>query len=222
MNRERIRGIGAGVQGRCSGVEAARSEQVDVHPPLPTLASLDKELGGAHMEAAPELNYQPHRRPWRYVWLLVPTAISAAVTMAVIWPNNALQLWSSAQLLIEQATGRSTSGSPGPLVALGTLKDEISELRYGQQKIIAEITALRSAQQELQLSSVKATYWYSEPNALLHQQVASRSKAPAVRNQSSTQPRSAPLEANAEPRNGTVPLPLARSQTNAPDAVPIR
>jgi hypothetical protein len=185
------------------------------------LASLDKELGGAHMEAASELNCQPDRRRWRYVWLLVPTAISA-VTLAVIWPNNALQLWSSAQLLIEQTTSRSTSGSPGPLVALGTLNDEISELRYAQQKIIAEITALRSAQQELQLSSVKATYWYSEPNALLHQQVASRSKAPAVRNQSSTQPRSAPLEANAEPRNGTVPLPLARSQTTAPDAVPIR
>jgi hypothetical protein len=197
-----------------------RSEQVDVRPPLPTLASLDKELGGAHIEAAPELNCQPDRRRWHYVW--IPTAISA-VTLAVIWPNNALQLWSSAQLLIEQTTGRTTSGSPGPLVALGALKDEISELRYGQQKIIAEITALRSAQQELQLSSVKATYWYSEPNVLLHQQVASKPKAAAVRNnKSSTQPRSAPLEANAEPRNGTVPLPLARSQTTAPDAVPIR
>jgi hypothetical protein len=191
-----------------------------VRPPLPTLASLDKELGGAHMEAAPELNCQPDRRRWHYVWLLVPTAISA-VTLAVIWPNHALQLWSSAQLLIEQATSRSTSGSPGPLLALGTLKDEISELRYGQQKIIAEITALRSAQQELQFSSVKATYWYSEPNALLPQQVASKPKVAAVRNQSSTQQRSAPQEANAEPRNGTVPLPLARSQTTA-DGVPIR
>jgi hypothetical protein len=194
-----------------------RSEQADVRPPLPTLASLDKVLGGAHMEAAPELNCQPDRRRRRYVWLLVPTAISA-VTLAVIWPNNTLQLWPSARLLIEQATSRSTSASPGPLVALGTLKDEISELRYGQQKVIAEITALRSAQQELQLSSVKATYWYSEPNALLHQQVASKPKAAAVRNNKS----SAPLEANAEPRIGTVHLPLARSQTTAPDAVPIR
>ena len=107
----------------------------------------------------------------------------------------------------------------GALVALGALKDEISELRYGQQKIIAE---LRSAQQELQLSSVKTTYWYSELNALLHQQVASKPTAAAVRNNKpSAQPR--PLqEVNAEPRNGTVPLPLARSQTTAPDAVPIR
>jgi hypothetical protein len=172
------------------------------------------------MEAAPELDYQLDRRRWGYVWLLILTAV-CAVTLAVIWPNNALQLWSSAQSLISFSAQQTTS-SPGPLVALGTLKDEISELRYGQQKIIAEIAALRSAQQELQLSSVKATYWYSEPNALLHHQVASRSKAPAVRNQSSTQPRSAPLEANAEPRNGTVPLPLARSRTTAPDAVPIR
>ena len=198
-----------------------RSQQV-VRPPLPTSASLDEEFGGAHMEAASELSHRPDRRRWRYVWLLIPTAISA-VTLAVIWPNNAVQLWSSARLLIEQTKSGSTSGSPGPLIALGALKDEISELRYGQQKISAELTALRLAQQELQLSSVKTTYWYSEPNALLHQQVASKPKAAAVRNnKSSTQPRSTPLEANAEPRNGTVPLPLARSQTTAPDAVPIR
>ena len=197
-----------------------RSQQV-VRPPLPTSASLDEEFGGAHMEAASELSLRPDRRRWRYVWLLIPTAISAA-TFAVIWPNNALQLWSSARLLIEQTTSGSTSGSPGPLITFGALKDEISELRYGQQKISAELTALRSAQQELQLSSVKAMYWYSEPNALLHQ-VASGPKAAAVRNnKSSAQLRPAVQEANAEPRNGTVPLPLARSQTTAPDAVPIR
>ena len=198
-----------------------RSQQV-VRPPLPTSASLDEEFGGAHMEAASELSLRPDRRRSRYVWLLIPTAISA-VTFAVIWPNNALQLWSSARLLIEQTTSGSTSGSPGPLIALGALKDEISELRYGQQKISAELTALRLARQELQLSSVKTTYWYSEPNALLHQQVASKPTAAAVRNnKSSTQPRLTPQETNAEPRNGTVPLPLARSQTAAPDAVPIR
>ena len=191
-----------------------RSQQV-VRPPLPTSASLDEEFGGAHMEAASELSHRPDRRRWRYVWLLIPTAISA-VTFAVIWPNNALQLWSSAK-------SGSTSVSPGPLIALGALKDEISELRYGQQKISAELTALRLAQQELQLSSVKTTYWYSEPNALLHQQVASKPTAAAVRNNKpSAQPRPALQEANAEPRNGTVPLPLARSQTTAPDAVPIR
>ena len=199
-----------------------RSGQV-VRPPLPTLASLDEEFDGAHMEAAPELNYQPDRRRWRYVWLLIPIS---AVTLAVIWPNNALQLWSSAQSLIsssvEQTANGGTSGSPGPLIALGGLKDEISELRYQQQKISAEITALRSAQQELKLSSVKAMYWYSEPNALLHQQVASEPKTAAVHNnKSSVQPRPAPQGANAQPRNGTVPLPLVRFQT-APDAVPIK
>jgi hypothetical protein len=125
-------------------------------------------------------------------------------------------------LLIEQTTSASTSGSPGPLRALSALKDEISELRYQQQKITAEITALRSAQQELQLSSVKAMYWFSEPNALLHQQVALEPKTAAVHNnKSSVQPRPAPQEANAQPRNGTMPLPLARFQT-APDAVPIK
>jgi hypothetical protein len=197
-----------------------RSQQV-VRPPLPTSASLDEEFGGAHMEAASELSLRPDRRRWGYVWLLIPTAV-CAVTLAVIWPNNALQLWSSAQSLISFLAQQTTS-SPRPLIAVGALKDEISELRYQQQKISAELTALRSAQQELQLSSVKATYWYSEPEALLHQQVASKPKAAAVsNNKSSTQPRSAPLEANAEPRNGTVPLPLARSQTTAPDAVPIR
>ena len=199
-----------------------RSEQVDVRPPIPTLASsVDDELGGAYMEAAPELDYQLGRRRWGYVWSLIPTAV-CAITLAVIWPNNALQLWSSAQSLISFSAQQTTS-SPRPLTAVSALKDEISELRYQQQKISAELTALRSAQQELQLSSVKATYWYSEPNALLHQQIASKPKAAAVsNNKSSTQPRSAPLEANAEPRNGTVPLPLARSQTTAPDAVPIR
>jgi len=207
------------------GVEAVRSGRVDVRPPFPTLGSLDEEFGEGHIEAAPELNYQPDRRRWRYVWLLIPIAASA-VTLAVIWPNYALRLWASAQSLIgssvEQNTSGSTEGSLGLLTALRTLKDEISELRYGQQKISAEITALRSAQQELQLSSVKAIYWYSEPNALLHQQVASKPTAAAVRNNKpSAQPR--PLqEVNAEPRNGTVPLPLARSQTTAPDAVPIR
>jgi hypothetical protein len=184
-------------------------------------SSVDDELGDADMEAAPELDYQLDRRRWGYVWLLIPTAV-CAVTLAVIWPNNALQLWSSAQSLISFSAQQTTS-SPRPLIAVDALKDEISELRYQQQKISAELTALRSAQQELQLSSVKATYWYSEPNALLHQQVASKPKAAALSNtKSSTQPRAAPLEANAEPRNGTVPLPLARSQTTAPNAVPIR
>jgi hypothetical protein len=128
-----------------------RSEQVELRPPLPTLASLDQEFDGAHMEAAPKLDCPPGRRRRRYVWLLLPTTV-LTVTSAAIWPNKPLQLWSSAQSLIsssaEQTTSRSSSGSPKHLIELGALKDEISELRYGQQKISTEITALRSAQQE--------------------------------------------------------------------------
>ena len=202
-----------------------RSEQVEVRPPLPTVASLDEELGGPHLEAGPELNYQADRRRWRYVWLLIPTVISA-VTLAVIWPNNALQLWTSAQSVIsssaEQTTSRSGSGSPEPLIELAALKNEISELRYGQQKIGAEITALRSAQQELQLSSVKAISWYSGPNTLLYQPASSKPIVNAARNTPTTRPRAATQEANAEPRDRTVPLPLARPQTTASDDVPIK
>jgi len=196
-----------------------------VRPPFPTLGSLDEEFGEGHIEAAPELNYQPDRRRWRYVWLLIPIAASA-VTLAVIWPNYALRLWASAQSLIgssvEQNTSGSTEGSLGPLTALRTLKDEISELRYGQQKISAEITALRSAQQELQLSSVKAIYWYSEPNALLHQQVASKPTAAAVcNNKSTTQPRPALQKANAESRNKTT-LAIGAVSDHCTGCVPIR
>jgi len=75
-----------------SGGEVVRSS-----PPLPTLASLDEEFGDTPMEAAPELAYQPGRRRRRYILLLLSTAVVAA-TSAVIWPNNALQLWSSARL----------------------------------------------------------------------------------------------------------------------------
>jgi len=203
-----------------SGGEVVRSS-----PPLPTLASLDEEFGDTPMEAAPELAYQPGRRRRRYILLLLSTAVVAA-TSAVIWPNNALQLWTSAQSVIsssaEQTTSRSGSGSPEPLIELAALKNEISELRYGQQKIGAEITALRSAQQELQLSSVKAMSWYSGPNTLLYQPASSKPIVNAARNTPTTRPRAATQEANAEPRDRTVPLPLARPQTTASDDVPIK
>jgi hypothetical protein len=201
-----------------------QSEQVEVRAPVPTLASLDEEFGGTNMEVAPELEYQPGRRRRRYVWFLLPSAV-LAVSSAVIWPNNALKFWSLTQFLpsfsAEQTASRSISGSLEAPVDLGALKNEVSELRYGQQKISAEMTALQSAQQELQRSSVKVMSWYSEPNALLHQQPAPNSKAVAVRDKkASTQPRPATQEANAESRNRNMPLPLVRSQTTEPDAVP--
>jgi hypothetical protein len=208
----------------CSGVEAVRSEQVEVRPPLPTLASLDEEFGDTHIKAAPKLGYQPSPRRQRYILLLLFAAV-VSVTSAVIWPNNALQLWSFAQLVIsssaEQTTGRSSSGSPEPLIELAALKDEISELRNGQQKMRAEI-ALWSAQQELQLSSVKAMPWHSEPNALLDQPASSKPIVAAAHNTPSTRPRAATQQTNAEPRNRTVPLPLTRPQATASDGVSIK
>ena len=199
-----------------------KSEQVEVRAPLPTLASLDEEFSGANKQVAPKPEYRPRRRRRRYVWFLLLSAL-LAVTSAVIWPNNALQLWSFAQLLpspsAEQTAIRSDAGSAEPLIELDALKKEISELRYGQQQISAEITALQTAQQELQRSSVKAASWYSEPNALRYQQIAA---APNPRTAIRRSQTASTREANAEPGNGNGPLPLARSQTTPTGAVPIR
>jgi cell division protein FtsB len=204
------------------------SEQVEVRAPLPTLTSLDEEFGGANKELVSEQGYQPNRPRRHYGWFLLATAV-LGMTSAVIWPNNALQLWSFAQSLpsssAEQTASRSSAGSAEPLIELDGLKKEISELRNWQQQISAEITTLQSAQQDLQRFSVQAVSWYSEPNGLLHQQIAAAPKprAAAPRTQTAnTQPRPATQEANAEPGSRGVPLPLIRSQTPAPGAVPIR
>jgi TolA-binding protein len=182
-----------------------QSEQVEVRASLPTLASLDEEFGGANKQVVPEQDYQPNRPRRRYVWFLLASAV-LAVTSAVIWPN-ALQLWSFAQSLpsssAEQIASPSSAGSAEQFKELDSLKKGISELRDWQQQISAEITVLQSAHQELQRSSVKAMSWYSEPNALRYQRAAPKPRAAALRNR-------------------TAPLPLVRSQTTAPDAVPIR
>src|SRR5436853_3862095 len=104
------------------------------------------------------------------------------------------------------------------------MKNAISELRDWRQQISAEITALQSAHQELQRSSVISS-WYSEPNALLHQPPGKKPKprTSALRSgRASTQTRPAMQEADAAPRNTTVPYPLEQSQTIGPDDIPIR
>jgi hypothetical protein len=140
---------------------------------------------GANNQAVPEQDYQPNRPRRRYVWFLLASAVLAA-TSAVIWPSNALQLWSFAQSLpsslADQTASRSSAGSAEPLKELDALTKKIIELRDWQQQISAEITALQSAQEELQRSSVKAMSWYSEPNALLHQQAAPKPRDAALRN----------------------------------------
>ena len=189
---------------------------------LPTLASFDEEFGGAD-QVAPELDYQPLRPRRRYVWFLLPSAVLAAIS-AVIWINGTQPLWFFAQLLPSSLAAQTAGGSSAvePIAELDTLKKEISELRNGQQRMSAEMTALQIAQQELQRSSIKIVSWHSEPYALLYQQIAAAPKPQtiAVRGKI-TQSRPAPREVNAESENRSGPLPLAGSQ-NAPRATPIR
>jgi|SRR6516225_2434692 hypothetical protein len=202
-----------------------QSEQVEVRASLPNLASLDEEFGDANN--VPEQDYQPNRPHRRYVWFLLIASVVLGVTLAVIWSSNALRAWSLAQSLpsssAEQPSTQSSARSVEALEELHALKKEITELRDWLQQISAEISALQSAQQGLQRSSVKAMSWYSEPNALLHQQAAPKPRAAALRNgRATTQKRPAMQEANAEAPNRTVPLPLVGFQTSAPDAVSIR
>jgi TolA-binding protein len=200
------------------------SDQVEVRASLPSLASLDEEFGGPNKPVVPEQDYQ--RRHRRYVWFLLASA-ALGMTSIVLWPNNALRVWSLAQSLpsspAEQAASQISAGSAEPREELDALKKEISELRDWRQQISAEITALQSAHQELQRSSVKVISWYSEPNALLHQPAAPKPRTSALRSgRATTQTRPAMQEADAEPRNATVPYPLERSQTTGPDDIPIR
>ena len=123
------------------------------------MTSLDEEFGGVNKDVASELEYRPGRRRRRYFWFLLLGAL-VAVTSAVMWPNNAQQLWAFAQLLpslsTEQTASRGSAESADQLIELDALKKEISEFRYEQQKLSAEISALQTAQQELQRSSAKA------------------------------------------------------------------
>jgi hypothetical protein len=52
----------------------------------------------------------------------------------------------------------------------------LNRRRDWRQQISAEITALQSAHQELQRSSVKVISWYSEPNALLQSAGSKKTK----------------------------------------------
>jgi len=206
-----------------SGGRTVQSEHGEMRASVPTLASLDEEFGGADLQVAPELEYQPLRRRRRYVWFLLPSAVLAVLSF-VIWPNGALQLWSFAQLLPNSLAAQPAPGSGAvePIADLDALKNEIAELRYGQQRMSAEIAALQIAQQELQDSSNKTVSWYSEPNALLYHQIATAPKPRTVALRSkNTEPRGATREVNAQPENSKGPLPLVGSQS-ATGATPIR
>jgi hypothetical protein len=198
------------------------SDQVEVRTSLPSLASLDEEFGRPNKPV--DKDYQRRRRV--YVWFVLASA-ALAVTSIVLWHNDAVRVWSLAHSLpsssAEQAASQSSAGSAEPREELDALKKEISELRDWGQQISAEITALKSAHQELQASSVKVISWYSEPNALLHQPAAPKPKTSALRSRrATTQTRPAMQEADAAPRNTTVPYPLEQSQTTGPDDIPIR
>src|SRR5438132_4275747 len=105
------------------------SDQVEVRASLPSLASLDEEFGGPNKPVVTEQDYQ--RRHRRYVWFLLASA-ALGMTSIILWPNNALRVWSLAQSLpsspAEQAASQ-ISASAEPREELDALKKEISELR---------------------------------------------------------------------------------------------
>src|SRR5262249_10188973 len=113
-----------------------KSDQAEVRASLPSLASLDEEFGGPNKPVVPEQNYQPRHR--RYVWFLVGSAV-LGLTSSVLWPDNALRVWSLAQSLpsspAEQAASQITAGSAEAREELDALKKEISELRDWRQQI---------------------------------------------------------------------------------------
>jgi hypothetical protein len=185
-----------------------RSEQNEKGASLPTLASLDEEFGGANQPTR-ELKHQTHRRRWRHVWLLLPSAVLAAI-LAAIWTDGGPQLCSFDRLLPSSLAPQTVSGSSASelITELEALKKEIGELRYEQQTMSDGMTALQIAQRELQRSPIKTVSWHSEPNALLYQQIAPAPKPRTVAlRRKITQPRPATQEANAEPENRRGPLP---------------
>jgi hypothetical protein len=209
-------------------VGTMQSEELELRAPLPTLASLDAEFGGTSKQVAREQEHQPGRQRRRYVWFLLGSAV-LGVASAVIWSNTNLQSWPVAQpfptSLTEQTESRSSAGSADQLIEFETLRNEIAELRDLQQQMSAEATALQASHRELQGSLLRAASWYSEPNVLLHQQIAAVPKPRTVglRNQkASAQPRAETQEGNAERRNTGVTFPLVRSQTTTTEVVPIR
>jgi hypothetical protein len=182
-------------------------QQGELRASIPTLAALDEEFGGAD-QIAPEPDYQPRRRR-RYVWLLIPSAVLAAIS-AFFSINGTQPLWSFAQLLPSSLAAQTADGGSAAesITELQSLKKEISELRNGQQNMSAEITALQVAQQELQRSSPKMVSWHSEPVALLYQQIAAAQKPQTIAlRRKITQPRPAKREANvnSENRSGLSP-----------------
>jgi hypothetical protein len=190
---------------------------------MPALVSFDEEFGDMKAGVAPEQERQPPGPRLRYLWLLLPGAVIVFIS-TVVWPDNMQQLWAVDWFAqgpsAERTANRKSAGSEDHLIVFDALKKEISELRYAQQQIRAEIAALQTAQQELERSSAKiALSWFSEHSALLYQGIAPAPKPRTTARRSQT---TTTREANANPQNENRPMPLVRSQVTAPGAVPIR
>ena len=196
-----------------------RTEPSEKAASLPRLVLLDEEFG-----CAPGLECQTHRWRWRYVWLLLPGAVLAALP-AVFWGNGTtLQVWSFERLLPSSFAAQTAgeSSEMRPVTELDALiKKEISVLRHEQQEMSAQLTALEIAQQELQRSSTETVSWHSEPNALLYHRIAPAPNARIVALPGKIPRPGAMRGANAEPENRSRPLPLVEPNS-ATGASPTR
>jgi len=175
---------------------------------IPAFAPLVEEFGREDDEVALQpYELEPHRVSLLSGWALFGTAF-LGVVLALIWHSIDPQHWSAAQLLPSfTAQGRgtaSTAPSAEQVTELDMLKKAIGELRGTQQQMAATIAALQADQQQLQQrSSLKWTYWYSEPNMLMPHIVTAQ-----PRQQSITQARSEMQDANSVRRDQRGPLPL--------------
>jgi hypothetical protein len=142
---------------------------------LPRFDAADEEVGyeGEHVATEP-YGRTLSRKLLRFTCILASVDVLGVVS-ALIWRNPDLHLWlSTTQLLRTFATqltpSQSNTGtSSEQVLKIEALKTEISELRTTHEQLVASVVSLRVRQQELQrLSSNKATYWYSEPTALLY------------------------------------------------------
>jgi hypothetical protein len=198
------------------------SEPSEKAASLPRLALLDEEFGRAN-QAAPGLEYQTNRWRWRYVWLLLSSAVLAALSAVFLSNGTTLQAWSFERLLPSSVAAQTAGGSSEmrPVTELDALKKEINVLRHEQQEMSAQLTGLEIAQQELQRSSTETVSWHSEPNALLYHPIAPAPKPRIVALPGKIPQPGAMRGANAEPENRSRPLPLVEpnSATGAP---PIR
>jgi hypothetical protein len=97
-----------GLQYQYSGFEM-ESDQVELRTSLPSLASLDEEFGRPNKPV--DHDYQRRRRV--YVWFVLASA-ALGMTSIVLWPNDAVRVWSLTQSLpsssAEQAASQVAQG----------------------------------------------------------------------------------------------------------------